>query len=85
MKSGANTVDQNKIRDLAEKGMPSDEISYQLKIEEKVVKAFMPTPSIDNDKLIAIAEMYGEGNEIAEIAEDLNISVEEVNAAVENL
>lgn len=42
MKTGANILEQSKIRRAAESGLDSVSISRMLRIEEQVVKSFMP-------------------------------------------
>ncbi len=42
MKSGANFVDRNRIKELAKAGKKAPAISKSLGIEESCVKAFMP-------------------------------------------
>ena len=42
MRTGANRVDQERIKKMAEGGMPAAAIAKQLDIDPKVVKSFVP-------------------------------------------
>ena len=48
MKSGANRIQQNKIKVMAEAGTSVAEISYALQITESCIKSFFPDEYKDN-------------------------------------